>query len=398
MKTAPPGWLPRADPEALIKEARRRQRRRHMAMGLALVVILGGATGITVNLTAAGSHGPRGSPSPSPKVENTPSSGAFAQSVLPPFFADAVTTGEGNGPLQVRVSASGRLVAQERNGAGVSALAAAGTDSFLIALQVGDGCATRMYRVQLGDRGRPGRLSPLGPELHGLVWSLAGSAGDRVISYAVSGCAKGDPGYIGVFDAGTQRSRQWGGVNLGGVSPGNVAMNGALSMSADGRLLAFTGWNMAGSGLDTSQVVRVLPTDAPAGNLAERSRVVLTRPVSQPELAAVSLSPSGASIYLCTQTGTRTGRVTTIASYRTSTGELQQNLAGLRGTSGQMGCSMALDASGQFLLVPYSLGPAGRPVLKVAEIDIAARTVATLTIQLPGSAGMDSPTGMIAAW
>ena len=71
----------------------------------------------------------------------------------------------------------------------------------------------------------------------------------------------------------------------------------------------------------------------------------------------------------------------------------------LRGTPAQMACSMALDTSGQFLLVPYSLNPAGRgPMLAVAEIDITTRAVMTLTVQLPGSAGMDPPTGMNATW
>jgi len=38
MKTASPGWLPDAEiaPAALIKEARRRQRRRYMAAGVAV--------------------------------------------------------------------------------------------------------------------------------------------------------------------------------------------------------------------------------------------------------------------------------------------------------------------------------------------------------------------------
>jgi hypothetical protein len=61
---------------------------------------------------------------------------------------------------------------------------------------------------------------------------------------------------------------------------------------------------------------------------------------------------------------------------------------------------MALDTSGQFLLVPYSLGQASRrPMLRMAEIDIATRAAVTnLTIQLPSGGGMDPATGMIAAW
>ena len=316
---------------------------------------------------------------------------------MPKFFADAVTTGEGNESLQVRTSANGRLVAQEERMTGVYGLAATGTDSFVIALQAGTGCAARLYRVQLNGQGRPGGLSPVGPELHGLVWSLAASAGGGIIGYAVSGCAKGDPG-TSDFDTRTGRSGQWSDVNLGGVSTGNVAMQGALSMSASGGLLAFTGWEVAGDGRYTSQVVCVLSTTAPAGTVAERSHVVFSRPVSQPELTAASLSPGGTFFYLATQTGSRTGRVTDVARYRTSTGEFLGKLASLRGTPTQMQSPMALDVSGRFLLVPYSLKPGDLPTLKVAWIDVTTRAVMTLTIQLPGTAGMDPETGMNTAW
>jgi hypothetical protein len=91
--------------------------------------------------------------------------------------------------------------------------------------------------------------------------------------------------------------------------------------------------------------------------------------------------------------------VTQVARYRTSDGELQQDLASLRGAPALFGCSMALDPSGQFLLIPYSLKPA-RPdsMLKVAEISTTTGAVMTLTIQLPYGAGMAPPTGMNTAW
>lgn len=398
MKTTLPGWLPDAgaDPEALIQEARRRQRRRYMAVGLAIVVMLAGAAGVTVSVTGPGGH--PSSRQATPRAKSRPASGVIARSAMPRFFADAVTYGEGNGWLQVRASASGRLVAEEEHMAGVYGLAATGAGSFVIAVQAGDGCVTRLYRVQLSGQGYPGGLSPVGPELRGLVWSLAASAGGGVIGYAVSGCAKGDPGYIRIFDTRTGRSRQWSDVGLGGVSPGSVGMSGALSISASGGLLAFTGWDLAPDGFITSQVVRVLPATAPAGTVAERSHVVLRRPVSQPALGAVSLSPGGASFYLCTRTGNRTGSITDVAGYRTSTGEFLENLAILRGSPAQMDDSMTLDTSGQFLLVPYSLSSARSPALKVARIDITTRAVTTLAVRLPDPGGMDPVTGMNAAW
>jgi hypothetical protein len=188
-----------------------------------------------------------------------------AAPAAPRFFADTVLFAEGSGPLQVRESATGALVAQDEHTSGVTGLAGAGVRSFVIALPVSGTCATRLYRLRLSRRGLPGRLSPLGHELHGELWSLAASASGQVIGYAISGCAKGEPGYIGVTHVRGGRTRQWGNVNLGGVSPGNVALGGALSMSANGALIAFTGWDLAPGGRATRQVVRVLPASAPMG-------------------------------------------------------------------------------------------------------------------------------------
>lgn len=43
MRTAAPGWLPEAGPDVLFREARRRQRRRWLAVGVAVAAVLGGA-------------------------------------------------------------------------------------------------------------------------------------------------------------------------------------------------------------------------------------------------------------------------------------------------------------------------------------------------------------------
>lgn len=60
MKNAPPSWPPDAgaDPEVLIKEARRRQRRRYLLAGLATAVVLAGTAGATIGLTGPGGRSP----------------------------------------------------------------------------------------------------------------------------------------------------------------------------------------------------------------------------------------------------------------------------------------------------------------------------------------------------
>jgi len=372
-------------------------RRRYLialAIGLTGSVSLGGCGAPATRAAQAGGTVTHTSRAGSP--------GVAAAAAAPRFFADTVLFAEGNGPLQVRESATGALLVQAEHTSGVTGLAAAGGRSFVIALPVSGTCATRLYRFRLGGRGLPGRLSPLGHELHGELWSLAASANGQVIGYAISGCAKGEPGHIGVIHVRGGWTRQWGNVNLGGVSPGNVALSGALSMSANGALIAFTGWDMAVGGQATRQVVRVLPASARPGTVAGRSRAVLSRPVTQPSLAAASLSPNGASFYLCTVSANRTRRLAKIAAYRTASGVRLEVIATLRGTPFLAGCPMALDTTGRFLLVPYSLrsphNPAGRAALLAARIDIATRATVILDLRLPANAGMDPYIGLRTAW
>jgi hypothetical protein len=411
MTTAPPSLVPDrgAETEALIREARRRQRRRYLLTGL-VAVLLAGAAGVTASQIGPGGR-PRAhqrlSQAGAPRGKSVPSPG---QATVPRFFADVVTTAEANGPLEVRSSATGALVARQvtRIAASVSALAATGPRSFVLAEPaIAPRCGTRLYRVRLTGRGHLGRLVPVGAELPGWVSSLAAGAGGRVIGYAVSGCGKGRPGYIGVLDTRTGRSREWGEVNVGG-NPGNVALSGALSMSASGHLLAFTGWDLTGNwhvlgeGHFTRQVVRVLPTSAAAGTVAQRSHVVLSGTLSLPALTAVALSPDARSFYLCTRTsfGHRSARE--IAAYATATGRRQRVITTLTGTFPSSSCQMALDPTGRSLLLTESVsnpqGYPGTPVLRLARIDLTTGATAVLGVKLPRGAGMDPYTGMSTAW
>ena len=66
MRIAPPGWLPdaRTGPEALIREARRRQRRRWLAAGVAVAGVLAGVAGVAAGVAGhpPGRPGPRSHP------------------------------------------------------------------------------------------------------------------------------------------------------------------------------------------------------------------------------------------------------------------------------------------------------------------------------------------------
>jgi hypothetical protein len=117
---------------------------------------------------------------------------------------------------------------------------------------------------------------------------------------------------------------------------------------------------------------------AAAGTVAQRSRVVLIRPVSQPLLGSVALSPGGGLFYLCTLSSNRARTVGKIAEYTTATGALQRVIATLTGNPMSPTCQMALDPTGR--LLTYSLSNRRDPaasVVHLARIDLTTRSVAT---------------------
>jgi hypothetical protein len=340
---------------------------------------------------------------------SAPRSGARAAVAPPRFFAD-IAAGPlgGRGVLQVRDSATGRLVAQDQRVLATGLAALADGRTFVVAEPAGNSCATRLYRLRLNDRGEPGRPSRLQvPELHGEVWSLAASGNGSVLGYAVSGCSKGDRGYIGVVRVPSGRATRWGEVNLGGVSRGNVALNGAVSLSANGRMLAFPAFGLSASSRITEQAVRVLHTDAPPGTVAHRSRVAWARPYPpyRPLLVAATLSPGGGTLYTCTTFG-QAGHAVRLSAYRTTTGRLRRTLATLTVTGSPLAgsgyCPIALDGAGEHMLVPYTIRnsrtPGAGAELSIAEVAISAGRIAVLKVRLPGIGGMEPATGMSIAW
>lgn len=394
------------DAQVLIKEARARARRRRIRLALVLTSVL-----VVAAIVAAAVRSPSGKVVTARSDRSRPP--AVAQAAVPRFFADTQGSGEGNGPLEIRETATGALVWQEQGATSsddLTGLAAAGADSYVIARTVG-ACATRLYSVRLSARGLPGAPAPLGPTLPGLLWSLAASDGGRVIGYAISGCSKGAPGYLGVLQVPSGRTREWGGISLGGISSGNLALQGQLSMSANGRLLAFAADAMSQQyGPITGQSVRVLATDAAPGPVARRSRVIYRQAApgarSGSSLAAASLSPSGTSVYVCRQSATRNVATAEIVAYGTSTGKPRGGIATFtaRGTWPQVGCSsMALDSSGGFLLVPYAVhhlgGPSNEVLQHVARIRLATRAISTVPVRMPASGGISGEAGTsIVAW
>jgi len=353
--------------------------------------------GTTVASASASASAPAPAPAPS----------AGARTAPPRFFADLVQ-GEpgGQSQLQVRDSATGRLVAQDRQILASGLAALAGGRTFVVAEQVGNSCFTRLYRLRLNGRGEPGQPVPLPiPRLHGVLVSLTASGTGSMLGYATSGCAKGEPGFIGVIHVPSGRTTRWGRVSLGDGNPGNVALNGALSLSSNGRLLAFPALRLSANSTITGQDVRVLPVDAPPGTVAQRSRIVRAGPYppAHPLLASAVLSPDGGTLYTCTALAPAGHAVRLSAD--DSSGRLRRTLATLsvpRSSRPAAGtCPIALDGHGRYLLVPYAVryppNPQAGPEARVAMLDISTGRITVLKVSLPAG-GMQPASGLLIAW
>jgi hypothetical protein len=405
-----------AEAEALIAEARARARRRRRRI---TVAVLGAVAVAAGGLAAAGGF----TGSRPAATAHSRTAGAIAEPSGPPaYFLDAT---QYESP-EIRASATGTVVAPIPIG-NVPALqgydppyslAATGPRSFVVGMMTPSDCSTRFFRFRLNDQGRPGALTPVGPTLPGDLSSIAASAGGGLIAYEIDGggCANARNlgSYLGVLDVSTGRTRQWTGV---------PRYSGQLSMSADGRLLAFS-QSLTKPGADggyqiTGYQVRALATDAAAGTVAARSRVAarLSPEDSFFSPPTVLLSAAGTSFYLCSQpfalAKPGTERITETAkifAYRTATGKPTGVVAAWAASyvnrTGYapmaLSCSsMALDTSGRYLLVPYRqtfLHPGDEysgGALTVARISIATGARSDWTLRY---GERESPGAMSIAW
>jgi hypothetical protein len=372
----PPQAGSSAEAEALIAEARARARRRRRRIAVAVGCAVAAAVG---SLVAAGAFA-------GGRTTANAGGGAAGAAVSPPgppaYFIDATSMGSGYASPVIRASATGQLVAPTPIGTDPRlydydppyGLAATGPDSFVVGLMTPSDCSTQFFRFQINDRGRPGALTRVGPTLPGELTAMAASAGGGLIGYAIngSGCpnARHLGSYLAVFDPSDGRTREWT------DAPPYVTQ---LSMSADGRLLAFAETvtkpapGSHGNGFEIlGYQIRVLATDAAPGPVNGRSRIAASISPHDSMLAAptVLLSPTGTSFYLCSapfafpKPGAKEITDTAkIVAYGTATGRATGVLAAwaasyLPNSSGYsavtLSCaSMALDPSGRFLLVPY---------------------------------------------
>ncbi len=367
-------------------------------------------TTATVSLAAltaacAGTAAGRPASTPASTHDTTALSAASGASTAgaPKYFIDnPLFSGSVSGSFpQVRLATTGSLAAQPAGvmDYGIAALGSRGT--FVIAEVAGSGCgSTRLYRAALGASGKLGKLYRLGTVPDAVV-SLTADADGNAVGFT-AGCYVKSPsshGYLGVLDLRTGALRRWGSVGVA-ESAGTIRV-GALSMSANGGLVAFTGSTATADG------VWLLKTTSAAGQLAKHSRLALRTPLAGQGLGSVALTPGGTSFYLCTVDASQASSFSVaVAQYRTSDGRMTKTIAILtvRGSTFQdmVGCPMAADPSGADLLVPYALQAGSKPeigpLVRMARIHVATDSVQKLSFRLPGSAGMSVAVGLSIAW
>jgi hypothetical protein len=116
MRTAPPAGLPdaRTGPEALIKEARRRQRRRWLAVGVAVAAVLAGVAGVAGGVAG---HRP-GHPGPQVAARQA-APGPIPRSIGTTLLMWPAGFGQCCGPVAVDDLSTGRLTQSQQPAIGV---------------------------------------------------------------------------------------------------------------------------------------------------------------------------------------------------------------------------------------------------------------------------------------
>jgi hypothetical protein len=350
---------PAADPPARQrsrpagKPARPRRGRR-------LGIPLAAAAAVSIIVAAAAAVSAIGPGSHADHPPAGPASGA-----VPPFFV-AVEPGtvaglSNSAALQVRSSATGRIVAQVRPPARnryFQAVASLGGDrTFIAAAAAGtplsrpdSSCGTWLYRFRLTAQGRPADVTLLRPRLPGNVTAIAGSADGNVVAYNLRLCRSFSvlAGRVTVLSLRTGHGTSW--PYAGPTGPFS------LSLSAHGRLLGMVTSADGGAvqpPLDADQdAVYVLPTRGPGGLLGQHDRRV-AGPAPHWALTE-ALTPGGATSIALLPVPSETGATPQLplSEYNTATGRLVRVLTMLPLRGGlSAGLTVTPDASGRYLLL-----------------------------------------------
>jgi hypothetical protein len=244
--------------------------------------------------------------------------------------------------LEVRNTLTGQVTAQIKAPADESFAAIAaptGDRTFVTAVAANGGCTSQLWQFRLNSAGHPGPLTSLHitvPGIYSTYGDLAITPGGDTIGYATYLCdAEAE---VGVIHLATRQVRVWG---VDEAPPGLNDEPMTLSLSADGSLLGYA----------TFDGTSVLPTNAPAGSLAARSRLVSGTAIW------AALAGDGNALYGCSVSPYVHGRpipsVGTLTYGLTAiTGAPEHVIASWPDMKGPQ-CYASLDPAGRYLLVQY---------------------------------------------
>jgi hypothetical protein len=288
-------------------------------------------------------------PPPKPTLAANASQGVPASTPapgMPRFYVTVYVPPVGGvDDIVVRDTATGQVTGRINppRGTVFAGLAAtAGDRTFITTIDPDTGCSpVQLYQFQLNQRGEPGPLAPLHIALPGSITQgqsdLAITPDGRTIAYMSSGCTASGESEVGVINLATRAVRVWanGGTQL------VLADVESLTLSADGSLLGYA--------IFPEGVARVLDTSAPAGSLAERSRIV-----SRTAFWA-ALADDGKTLYGCVISPFKKGipNVGTVTYYAASLASGRQRVIASWSHLPGPQCYANMDPAGNYLLVQF---------------------------------------------
>src|SRR5262249_39592895 len=289
-----------------------------------------------------------------------------------------IEDGGGIFPLVVRNAATGARVAQvnlKEGGAlpGRTYLYPVTTPdgrTFVAGLYRLDPCRSWLYQFRLSAQGQPTAPTAFAalPTTDRQILSLAVSENGRELAY-VAGCSSpaAGPSYLAVMDIATRQTRRWSLPAGSGV--------GSVSLTANGSLLSYI---FQRNSSPTSSVVRVMPTDAAPGSVAERGRTVARAAQfgRSDWISFAAVSADGSAVYFTTYPEATFPPLPWAGQVRVvdlATGRSRL----VRAPAGQPGLVVA-DPSVRHLLLQIQQPGSKGPPFRLARLDLATRRITYL--------------------
>ncbi len=324
MKTTSPGRLPDAgaDPEALIREARRRQHRRYLAVGLAIAVLLAVAAGVTVGVTGPGGHAPGGQAAPRGKTRPASAVPAYAEGGrVPPYYVFTSSNLQNPSGAAVRLTATGATIATVQPAAADSTIVgvtgAPDDRTFILDERtlkpqrnpVVNAEPHTFYRLRLSASGRPSSLTrlpvtePNGVYVTGFALSPDGT--EFAVAVYPGGGGRRVGSELKIYSTATGAVlRSWSATGTIGSAPSALEDAEGLSWISD-QEIGFT-WIGASGGFQQS--VRLLDLRLGGNNLLDDSRQLMyLGPGSSPGCQELIVTPDGSAVVCAMLTTVATG-------------------------------------------------------------------------------------------